>query len=60
MKDSTWAARLQAVFELSPTILTVTGLEAQREARREEANKFLAILSHELRNPLGAITNALG
>src|SRR5438093_1020857 len=34
--------------------------EAQREARREEANEFLAVLSHELRNPLGAITNALG
>src|SRR5438093_235802 len=159
MMDSTWAARLQAVFELSPTILTVTGLDdgrivevnngfllatgyardevigrsvpeiavwvdpgqreaglaelragrsirnvearfrakdgselvalanadvvvidgrrcvltalidisdrvraetAQREARREEANEFLAVLSHELRNPLGAITNALG
>ena len=30
MMDSAWAARLQAVFELSPTILTVTGLDDGR------------------------------
>jgi PAS domain S-box-containing protein len=41
-------------------------LEAQADARREEAetlarakDEFLAMLGHELRNPLGAITNAL-
>jgi PAS domain S-box-containing protein len=41
-------------------------LEAQAEARRDEAetlarakDEFLAMLGHELRNPLGAITNAL-
>ncbi|MBM4440364.1 MAG: PAS domain S-box protein [Candidatus Rokubacteria bacterium] len=41
-------------------------LEAQREARREEAeslgrakDEFLAMLGHELRNPLGVIVNAL-
>src|SRR2546425_6365563 len=30
MMDSAWAAKLQAVFELSPTILTVTGLDDGR------------------------------
>jgi PAS domain S-box-containing protein len=41
-------------------------LEAQADVRREEAetlarakDEFLAMLGHELRNPLGAITNAL-
>jgi PAS domain S-box-containing protein len=41
-------------------------LEAQQEARRAEAetvvrakDEFLAMLGHELRNPLGTITNAL-
>ena len=49
-----------AVLSVSVDITERKQLEAQREARREEANAFLAILSHELRNPLGAITNALG
>src|SRR5262245_7913870 len=40
MKDSTWAARLQAVFELSPTILTVTGLDDGRIVEVNDA--FLA------------------
>src|SRR5262249_35188332 len=49
-----------AVLSVSVDITERKQLEAQREARREEANAFLAILSHELRNPLGAITSALG
>jgi PAS domain S-box-containing protein len=46
-----------AVLSVSVDITERKQLETQREARHEE---FLAILSHELRNPLGAITNALG
>src|SRR5437773_2803264 len=46
-----------AVLSVSVDITERKQLETQREARREE---FLAILSHELRNPLGVITNALG
>jgi PAS domain S-box-containing protein len=56
-----------AVLSVSVDITERKHLEAQREARREEAetltrtkDEFLAVLSHELRNPLGAITNALG
>src|SRR5881409_1255082 len=49
-----------AVLNVSVDITERKQREAQREARREEANEFLAVLSHELRNPLGAITNALG
>ena len=56
-----------AVLSVSVDITERKQLEAQREARREEAesltrtkDEFLAILSHELRNPLGAISNALG
>jgi PAS domain S-box-containing protein len=49
-----------AVLNVSVDITERKQLEAQREARREVANEFLGILSHELRNPLGAITNALG
>ena len=49
-----------AVLNVSVDITERKQSEAQREARREEANEFLAVLSHELRNPLGAITNALG
>src|SRR5258705_2762849 len=56
-----------AVLSVSVDITERKQLETQREARRQEAetltrtkDEFLAILSHELRNPLGAITNALG
>src|SRR5262249_11911880 len=50
-------------YEGEPAVLSVSVDITERkqlEARREEAYAFLAILSHELRNPLGAITNALG
>jgi PAS domain S-box-containing protein len=46
-----------AVLSVSVDITERKQLETEREARRDE---FLAIVSHELRNPLGAITNALG
>lgn len=46
-----------AVLSVSVDITERKQLETQRAARRDE---FLAIVSHELRNPLGAITNALG
>jgi PAS domain S-box-containing protein len=56
-----------AVLSVSLDITERKQLEAQREARRAEAetmarakDEFLAMLGHELRNPLGTITNALG
>src|SRR5262249_16061229 len=56
-----------AVLSVSVDITERKHLEALREARREEAesltrtkDEFLASVSQELRNPLGAITNALG
>src|SRR5262245_7749434 len=56
-----------AVLSVSVDITERKQLEAQCEARRQEAeiltrtkDEFLATLSHELRNPLGAITSALG
>jgi PAS domain S-box-containing protein len=55
-----------AVLNVSLDITERKQLEAQADARREEAetlarakDEFLAMLGHELRNPLGAITNAL-
>jgi signal transduction histidine kinase len=55
-----------AVLNVSLDITERKQLEAQAEARREEAetlarakDEFLAMLGHELRNPLAAITNAL-
>ena len=55
-----------AVLNVSLDITERKQLEAQAEARRDEAemlarakDEFLAMLGHELRNPLGAITNAL-
>ena len=55
-----------AVLSVSVDITERKQLEAQQEARRQEAeiltrtkDEFLATLSHELRNRLGAITNAL-
>ena len=45
MMDSAWAARLQAVFELSPTILTVTGLDDGRIV--EVNNAFLLATGYD-------------
>ncbi len=56
-----------AVLSVSLDITERKQLEAEREARRMEVEResqakdeFLAMLGHELRNPLGTITNALG
>src|SRR5215510_2054244 len=51
MKDSTWAARLQAVFELSPTILTVTGLDDGRIVEVNDA--FLAATGYARHEVIG-------
>ena len=55
-----------AVLNVSLDITERKQIDAQREARRAEAetlarakDEFLAMLGHELRNPLAAITNAL-
>lgn len=55
-----------AVLSVSLDITERKHAEARREARREEAetlarakDEFLAMLGHELRNPLGTVTNAL-
>ena len=56
-----------AVLSVSLDITERKQVEAARESRREEAeslsrskDEFLAMLGHELRNPLGTITNTLG
>jgi PAS domain S-box-containing protein len=56
-----------AVLSVSLDITERKQYDAERETRREEAealarskDEFLAMLGHELRNPLGTITNALG
>ncbi|HUF92877.1 MAG TPA: ATP-binding protein, partial [Candidatus Limnocylindria bacterium] len=57
----------EAVLSVSLDITERKQLEAEREARRMEVEResrakdeFLAMLGHELRNPLGTITNTLG
>ncbi|HKZ08251.1 MAG TPA: PAS domain S-box protein [Methylomirabilota bacterium] len=56
-----------AVLSVSLDITERKEADAARESRREEAeslsrskDEFLAMLGHELRNPLGTITNTLG
>src|SRR5439155_23888472 len=67
-------AGLPAVLSVSLDITGRNQVEAQSRARRDEAealaealhaanrtkDEFLAMLGHELRNPLGTITNAVG
>ena len=55
-----------AVLNVAVDITERKELEAHQKARREEAealarakDEFLAMLGHELRNPLGTITNSL-
>jgi PAS domain S-box-containing protein len=64
---------VRAMLNISVDITDRMALEAEQRARREEAealaeslrradrakDEFLAMLGHELRNPLGTITNAL-
>ena len=47
-------------YEGEPAVLSVSVDITERKLLERTKDEFLAILSHELRNPLGAITNALG
>jgi CheY-like chemotaxis protein len=47
-------------YEGEPAVLSVSVDITERKHLERTKDEFLAILSHELRNPLSAITNALG
>src|SRR5206468_10280143 len=47
-------------YEGEPAVLSVSVDITERKLLERTKDEFRAILSHELRNPLGAITNALG
>ena len=54
-----WDGALQGFVKVTRDLTTRRRLEALQESERQ-MNEFLAMLSHELRNPLAPIVNALG
>ncbi|TMG85345.1 MAG: PAS domain S-box protein [Betaproteobacteria bacterium] len=54
-----WDGALQGFAKVSRDLTTRRRLEALQESERQ-MNEFLAMLSHELRNPLAPMVNALG
>src|SRR5258708_648874 len=54
-----WDGALQGFAKVARDLTTRRRLEALQESERQ-MNEFLAMLSHELRNPLAPMVNALG